>query len=164
MARRLEGRVFHTHKNFGVRAIAEAGVAYDLNCLYGDVGIIRCLPAFDRSETNRQVLIRALSHLGRPVFTFVDPERLVHQRWFSGSTPTQEALIDHIEKEGGIVRKEPFYVPFSNGIEMGHEGSEAELNELRFVTTSREFHETFGIHYGEVYRPRKLTAAHTTES
>ena len=160
MARRLEGQVFLFCGNNGVTAIASERVVDDLERLNGHGGIIHSLDTFCNSAEARQALNRVFSHIGKPIFAFVSPERFTHQPWFTGSTLIWEALADYIEFEGGIIKGGGFYVPFSNGNEMGMHGLEAMENELRFVTTSQHFRETFGIEYGEVYRWRERTAAH----
>lgn len=163
MARRLEGQTFLVCSNNGVTAIAALEVVLDLEDLNGHGGIMQALDVFSYSTEDQRIFGRALSHVGKPVFTFVDPERLKHQPWFTGSALVWEALTDYISEEGGRIERSSFYVPFSNGIEIGQHGITAVENELRFRTNRPQFRETFGISLGEVYRQRKPSAASATE-
>ena len=94
----------------------------------------------------------ALNHLCVPIFTFVDPERAAESPWFTGDNKLLNALLDHINENGGFILTEHnnFYVPFSNGSELGMHGEESMKRELAYVTTEMQFRGTFGVSIQEI--------------
>jgi hypothetical protein len=75
--------------------------------------------------------------------------------WFTGTDDPNgdsdlTSLLNYITRNGGRFCSSSFHVPFSNGAEVGLHGREAQLNELRYVTTDSQFKETFGISLGEL--------------
>ena len=75
--------------------------------------------------------------------------------WFTGTTSPEGSndlhrLLNYITRNGGWFSSASFYVPFSNGAETGLHGTDAQLNELRYVTTSAQFEETFDISLSEL--------------
>jgi hypothetical protein len=89
-------------------------------------------------------LTEGLKHFGTPViFTFTrNHERFEGSPWFTGDIDLFTNLrkcADHTFEEAG------FYVPFSNGCEIGIHGDEAMASELEYVTTDKQFYDAFGV-------------------
>jgi hypothetical protein len=70
-------------------------------------------------------------------------ERFEKSPWITGDDKMLNALISHIRNNGGSVKSEGFYVPFSNGCELGIHGEKAMTSELLYVTTERQFVNNF---------------------
>lgn len=88
---------------------------------------------------------KATNYLNVPTFTFVRPERFQESPWFTATDDVLDRLIDYIKYNGDKIEEAGFYVPFSNGCELGIHGKDAMKNDLAYVTTSQQFRETFGI-------------------
>ena len=152
MARRLEGQRFIADYNNGVRAIAHELVwTHYQRCteivrrLTGDE-IVRRLANEGLTESMLvNTLEDALHSTDGPVFTFASPERVAESPWFTGDFTLLEKLCKYIESEGGIIKGTGLYVPFSNGLEVGFHGAEAQAEELAWVTNGWQFFQTFGI-------------------
>ena len=89
-------------------------------------------------------------HLSVPIFTFVRQERFKESPWFTGDTGLMDALIEHIKERGDVFQDAGFYVPFSNGCEIGTHGKESMRGELSNVTTEKQFEEIFGVRVSEL--------------
>lgn len=148
MAQRMDGRVFFEAGNNGVFALVSAEVQHNRDrfeqirkqlCQHGRVRVTG--REFD------EALLRVLPLRTTPIFTFTLHERYKESSWFTGDLQMQAELINHIRRSGGSIdRSRPIFVPFSNGVEMGHAGLDAQCRELRFVTTDEDFVKEFGIY------------------
>jgi len=162
MARRLEDQVFYTCTNNGVTAIASEEAVNELKRLFHLSKVVeeivdsRDLHGWEGREVRtllaKMTVLQALDRLQLPVFTFVKGVRVQNQPWFTGDFGLYQVLCDYISAEGGRELPDSFYVPFSNGIETGMQGLERIGQELQFVTSRRDFLETFGISYGELLK------------
>ncbi len=145
MTRRLEGRAFHIYRNNGVIALTpqdyteETSQLVDRLCGYYERGH---LSSVEQADLVGAVLNTVLK---KPVFTFVRTERAQQSPWFTGDVELLEALKDHIREQGGNIQGVSFYVPFSNGNELGIHGIKMLQDEIRWVTTDSQFLEEFGI-------------------
>jgi hypothetical protein len=146
---------FFTCSNNGVIAIVNEDV-------YNDIHRQRMIRQYfttrdekvEYSERWRAgVADNATNHLNVPTFTFVRPERFQESPWFTASYDVLNLLIDHIESIGGMIEDAGFYVPFSNGCEVGIHGKDSMKSDLTYVTTSQQFCETFGISLAELVNP-----------
>jgi len=138
--RRLEGQVFHVSYNNGVDALVSDAVLADL-IRWGEISSASAL-----ADSERSVVEEGLAHLlAGPVFTFTSRERFMRNPWFTGDDAFRDVLIRHIRDLGGHVQERSFNVPFSNGSEVGLHGPDGQSAELRYATTEREFHDTFGV-------------------
>ena len=89
-------------------------------------------------------LDKGLAHIPiTPVFTFTHNERFAKSPWFTGGGLLLEVLYECV-LAGGKIEEGWFYVPFSNGAEIGMHGDRAMVRELSYVTTAEQFRETFG--------------------
>lgn len=146
MARSLEGKWFHTCYNNGVEAVVSHEV-------------------FENIRRKRLILTKLkvkndlLPHISEvPIFTFVNIGRLEESPWFTGTCSTRDdpnvsdvrLLLNYITRNGGHFGGAMFYVPFSNGAEMGLHGSQSQRDELRYVTTDAQFMEAFGVSLNEL--------------
>ncbi len=95
-------------------------------------------------------LDRGLGHLCVPIFTFVSTKRFTESPWFTGDSDLFNALVVYLESGGAEFAPWGFYVPFSNGMELGMHGEREMENELSYVTTERQFQDTFGISRNEL--------------
>lgn len=151
MARRLEGQKFITCYNNGVSAIAnELVLDHSWRCS-------RIVRRLTEGKLNIAILDNMLTGALRnsrgPIFTFASWERVADSPWFAGDAALYEALLGHIEHEGGVISQSPFfYVPFSNGLELGLHDIAAQVSELAWVTSDWQFSQTFGITVGELRR------------
>ena len=149
MARSLKGSKFFSTDNNGVAAIVDPGVFENY---WKRDRCYRTLTSSDyRTSTVPKVdavkaIEQGLSHIPlTPVFTFVGEERFKRSPWFTGGPDLFHALLKHLSENGATVFPRSFYVPFSNGIELGMRGPESAAEELRFVTTNQQFLDTFGV-------------------
>lgn len=144
-ARRLEGRVFCTAYNNGVYAIVTADVMANLSRVGKIVARLRAMDVEDEHVD----IWKMFAHIPRtPIFTFTREERAKESPWFTGDEMVYHALVDYlIPGTGGEVRSSGFFVPFSNGMEVGIHGSKAQQDELRHVTTEQQFREAFGVSF-----------------
>ena len=108
-----------------------------------------------RTETSYQ----GLRHLLVPIFTFTRVERFGESPWFTGDINFLNELHKHIEENGGVVESSGFFVPFSNGCEVGIHGKDAMKNELAYVTTEQQFREAFGISVSEIEERSRVAQA-----
>ena len=148
MARRLEGRTFCECHNNGVTALAMEEAVAELDRLFEIGAAISTLGQIGHDE--RTAVNRALDRLRLPIFTFAREERVRDEPWFTGDFRLYQVLCDYVRDAGGSKWPGHFYVPFSNGIEMGHRGLQAMCDELQFVTTRQQFRDVFGISYDEL--------------
>ena len=93
---------------------------------------------------------KATNHLCLPTFTFVRDDRFIESPWFTGNDNVLELLMKHIKETGGRIESSGFYVPFSNGCEVGMHGKDAMKADLAYVTTQQQFRDTFGISMAEL--------------
>ena len=93
---------------------------------------------------------KGLKHLAVPVFTFASSERVMEQPWFTGTIEEYSSLRRHIRANGDCIEEGWFYIPFSNGLELGLNGENAMKSELAYVTTGEQFREAFGISIAEL--------------
>ena len=96
---------------------------------------------------------KATEHLTVPIFTFASDDRFEESPWFTGNRQVYKTLVEYIRKNGGVVEEGGFFVPFSNGCEIGMHSKDAMKSELAYVTTSQQFRETFGISQAELVNP-----------
>ena len=98
-------------------------------------------------KQNHDAFFRAFGHIAQtPVFTFVTQERVGNSPWYTGTHDLHKALCRYIEREGGEVKElSSVWVPFSNGSERGLHGFDSQVDELRYVTSDRQFVDTFGV-------------------
>ncbi len=149
MARSLEGKTFFVNYNNGVTSITPERVVRN----QGLVATTHDRIASGMNQMDAEVraqymdaLKDALAHIPTtPVFTFVDDERKSKSPWFTGTTHTENALVEWVKENGGHIEGNAGYVPFSNAAELGVHGPDAMRNELRYVTTEAQFEEIFGI-------------------
>ena len=142
---------FYVSTNNGVTGVVSEDVMRDIN---RRTLIAKC---FARTDINFGEQLRlqratrhALQHLSTPTFTFSREWRVNAQPWFTGSRPLLAALTQHIESMRHVIVFANFFVPFSNGHEIGHHGREAMAEEMGYVTTGRQFQETFGMSSVEI--------------
>lgn len=141
MGIKLQGRTFFTNIHNSVSVIVD-------ELTYNDglkrSAIYRCLvgghPNVSYARNQGTIAFnKGLNHLsGVPVFTFTDTRSELTGPWVTGSSALLESLWRYIEDEGGQIGMRPMFVPFSNG-------AQPDADALRFVTTERQFLETFGI-------------------
>ncbi len=91
---------------------------------------------------------QGIAALGKPVFTFTRQERFRESPWFTGDTELMNALAEHLKERGDVFQRGSFYVPFSNGCECGLHGPDSMKHELAYVTTEKQFEDTFGVSIG----------------
>ncbi len=133
MARNLERQTFFVSMNNGVYGVVAADVFANLQ---RRAAIERRFPGLGDALLDLPT---------RPIFTFAKSERVVDAPWFSGTDNHFAMLRWHLEKQcGAYIEGGNFYVPFSNAHELGHAGPEVQRFELAFVTSNRQFEETFG--------------------
>jgi hypothetical protein len=150
MARSLEGRKFFHNHNNGVTSLLSEEVLRSMELRWEVEGKVRKDLGLNLEIKAAQEFIdamnRGLQHIPvTPVFTFVSVERKPNSPWATGTTLIEAAIIAWIWEEGGQVQSGYGYVPFSNGSESGHHGPNALGRELQYVTTEKQFVETFGI-------------------
>ena len=153
MARSLEGRWFHLCYNSGVHALVSNEV-YENQMRRNAIILAPMMDRLREQIDKRDIL----PHIpDRPIFTFARQERVQKSPWFTGmdtDTPGYPSdlkrLLNYITRNGGQFANAGFYVPFSNGTEMGRHGTDSQFNELRYVTTNSQFEETFGISLNEL--------------
>ena len=156
MARILEGKVFYEDYNNGVYAMVSDTVYWGraqfdrIRQKLADKG--RC--SFLGDGRLFDVALAETVPLPRmPIFTFVvSTPRYSESPWFTGDELILSDLRAHIRDVGGQILRRSIFVPFSNGKEMGLHGVEAQLAELKYVTTEEQFVEAFGISMGEVVK------------
>ena len=157
MARSLEGRKFFYIQNNGVWAI----VAEEILRNRGHIRLISTILEDELRKGGRTVpdgsfraIQEGLAHIPQtPIFTFALDGRAAGSPWLTGSRHLSEALEAYIHAEDGELQGNGgFYVPFSNGSELGAHGADAMRNELQYVTTEAQFRDTFGIGPREVER------------
>jgi len=145
MARRLEGKTFFTNRNNGVTAITsqdyseETAQLVEQLCVYYDA---QGFTAQEQKDAKNAVISVVFF---KPVFTFARAERVMNSPWFTGGVMLAQTLKYYIKQEGGIIQEADFYVPFSNGYELGIHGVKALQDELRWITTKMEFEQEFGV-------------------
>ena len=147
MARSLEGKQFYICYNNGVNAVVSGDILEDIQKKRAVASVLR---ATDDD-------VDFTPHIPEfPIFTFANEERVSRSPWFTGIFETDlKPLLGHIANNGGrIYGDSSFHVPFSNGCEVSSHGREAQLEELRYVTTSAQFEETFGISLHELRNPK----------
>ncbi len=143
MERRFEGRVFYKCSNNGVTALAEKSV---IKVAEKRLEIMNALGDRLLSVDNLPQWFRP-----GPIFTFASTERVKNSPWLTGSSDLLECLLEEIRFEDGeIIEGISFFVPFSNGSEIGLHGAEAQKEALSYVTTEEEFESTFGISKDEL--------------
>lgn len=87
---------------------------------------------------------------GVRIFTFCSAERLEDNPELRFIVTGSYEDLDRLVKAGGhtLSEKHPSgwdgYVPFSNGMEFGLHGDEAQTEELRYRTTLRDVMDAFG--------------------
>ncbi|MFA6270038.1 MAG: hypothetical protein WC657_02400 [Candidatus Paceibacterota bacterium] len=147
--------------NNGVTAVVSQEVFSDIRKL-GEIRQLFSDRERDKSYDDRflaESADRGLSAIGKPVFTFTRNERAAESPWFTGDGELFKALAAHINENGDCIETGGFFVPFSNGCEIGIHGKESMASELAFVTTEQQFRETFGISRMELLAKAKKIAA-----
>lgn len=140
---------FYTCSNNGVTAIISEGVYQDIQKhveIYKFFYTTDEKPDVDHKDRWRAALsTEATQHLTTPIFTFVRNDRFRGAPWFTGDDTLFKVICEHIRDNGGTIEHRFFNVPFSNGAEVGMHGKEEIRYELAYVTTRRQFFETFGV-------------------
>jgi len=136
---------YYSCYNNGVMAIVSEETYNDIQKYWE---IVQRLACRNLAETASP----ALKHLCVPIFTFAHIERVKESPWFTGECDNfLFKLLKHIRDNGGkLIEGESFYVPFSNGCEVGLHGEAVMRNELAYVTTEQQFLETFGVSISEI--------------
>jgi hypothetical protein len=106
--------------------------------------------SFEERNLRTETACSGIEHLCVPTFTFTHPERASVSPWFTGDTIILIALIRHIKNNLGLIQGGSFYVPFSNGCEIGLHGEESMRSELRYVTLEQQFQNEFRISTSEL--------------
>lgn len=106
-----------------------------------------------------EVASEATRNLTTPIFTFVRRERFVESPWFTGDTELMHALVAEIKERGDIIQEAGFYVPFSNGCEVGIHGKSSMRSELGYVTSENQFEQVFGISINSLVTKRSVQTA-----
>ena len=154
MTRSLEGKWFHNFYNNGVEAIVTHEVWENMR---KKRAVMLMLENMSKRNGDQEDM---LPHIpDTPVFTFASKERVDKSPWFTGTMSNTSSfpenrdltrLLNYITRNGGQFGSGSFHVPFSNGAEIGFHGPDAQVDELRYVTTSQQFEETFGISMNEL--------------
>jgi len=155
----LAGKKFYYCQNNGVLALATAETVKNMRRRRMIVSCIGSLGSEEGDHElqrewrygNANVAERTLQHRG-PIFTFCEPERYEKSPWFTGNLGHLHFLLDYIMKQGGECMDGEFYVPFSNGAEMGLHGKESLANELSYVVDENDVVATFGMLTEEINR------------
>ncbi len=152
MARRLEGKKFFHRFHNGVDAIITEDVLRNCEKVSQTISAIsEEIPRRTKESVSAESIAVGLSHIQQtPIFTFASISRAATQPWFTGNRDLFEALSEWIEAEGEDFQVTGFYVPFSNASELGDQGVIKMRNELKYVTTESQFHDTFGASQREV--------------
>lgn len=146
MARSLEGKWFHNYYNNGVEAVVSGGIYQNMR---KKRAITLALENMGKGNGDQGDMLPHIPET--PVFTFASKDRVDKSPWFTGTTSSDSCrLLNYITRNGGWFSNASFYVPFSNGAEIGFHGPEAQREELRYVTTDVQFEETFGISLQEL--------------
>jgi hypothetical protein len=103
-------------------------------------------------KNDSKALYDSLAHLNQGViFTFSrDRERFKKSPWFTGDIDLFASIRRHFRNSEHTFEERSFFVPFSNGCELGFHGESAMATEFRFVTTEQQFREAFGISRSEL--------------
>ena len=141
---------FYTCHNSGVTALVSDEILHNMICIEHTIQELvgkRCV--YQNLKLDPEAIVssikKGLHHLPTtPIFTFVKVERWRNSTLFTGNEFLLKTLIDHLKHDGHTVNPAEFYVPFSNGKELGMHGVEAMTNELSYITSDRQFRETFG--------------------
>lgn len=142
-------KFFHCHNN-GVTAIVSEEVKNDYVKDREINSVLNDATHQVRGRDYSKPLNEGLRHMGKPVFTFTHNERSQKSPWFTGDGELMEMLWEYTITNGGQFEEGGFYVPFSNGCEIGLHGDQAMASELTYVTTDTQFRETFDISRSEV--------------
>jgi hypothetical protein len=139
--------MFYTSHNNGVYAIVPKDVLINIFRVGRIVRRLRKIKGDDSFD-----FWKMFAHISRtPIFTFTREERVKESPWFTGDETVYRALVDYLIPEtGGEARPSGFFVPFSNGMEIGAHGAEAQQEELLYVTSEQQFQEAFGVSSEEV--------------
>lgn len=154
MARSLEGKWFHNCYNNGVEAVVSHEIWENIEKRYAIVRALGLLEDVREKIVWKEDILPHLPEM--PIFTFASTDRVTKSPWLTGTRSSEDRendlhrLLNYITKNGGWFSNIPFYVPFSNGAEMGLHGPKAQLSELRYVTTNSQFEETFGVSLDEL--------------
>ena len=138
--------------NNGVTAVVSQEVFNDIKKL-GKIRQLFSDRERDKSYDDRflaESADRGLRAIGKPVFTFTRNERASESPWFTGDGELFKALTDYINENGDCIETGGFFVPFSNGCEIGIHGKDAMASEMAYVTTEQQFRDTFGITIAEL--------------
>ena len=146
---------YYSCYNNGVNAIVSEEVLRDLEKRQEIYKVFQGHSAHFQTQEYEVAKAEGLRGLGLPIFTFVNPERFKTAPWCTGDTDLLTALQKQIQKDGGVLYITGFYVPFSNGAECGLSGPESVAAELAYVTTERQFRETFGVSIEECLKNNK---------
>ncbi len=155
--RELKGIKFIIGYNNGVNAIREEIVTQDQKKIsrivekISDHGVAR---AASRDRIVKE--LQGILGIVKPAtFTFCNNERFKSSPWFTGNQDDWEDLINLIQFRGGIVEDGGLYVPFSNGCELGIHGDEAQLSELKYVSSRENFLKTFGFYPEDIFSEKE---------
>jgi len=136
--------IFYECRNNGVIALVNERIFHSLN-LMGDIRADVYAASSRAPQAVQSVVTKGLQHLMTPIFTFSISHRIRNRNWFTGGSYLYDAVRKHMRATNhGLCGSYSFYVPFSNGLERGHGGSDGIAFELGFVTTEQQFQDTFG--------------------
>lgn len=145
--------IFYTHKHNGVIAVISEEVlegVKERSILYEQL-LKQCIQHGATEKKASFGINKGLLHMDIPTFTFVEQERFDrYPALFTGSYREFDILYKRLMERGDKIKPEGFYVPFSNGLELGMRGAANLANELRFKTTRTQFRQTFGFSLGEL--------------
>ncbi len=143
-------KTFYTDYNNGVQVLISEEVMMDIRKKNAISLFYREAEREKSGKGFAQIADDAVPLVGTPTFTFTRRERVQDQPWFTGDNDFLEVLVAHIRENGGHIVKGGIYVPFSNGSELGMQGTEAMARELVYVTSEQQFRDTFGISIAEL--------------
>lgn len=150
MARRLEGKVFLICQNNGVMAITPLDYSRETAELVKRLCDYYSSQNWTSAEAEKAEGAVLEIVLRKSVFTFARTERVNDSPWFTGDFPLLNVVMGYIREQGGEIREGWLYVPFSNGYELMLHGVKALQDELRWITTDKQFDEEFGITRAEL--------------
>ncbi len=144
MTRRLEGKTFHIGDNNGVVGLIEEEVLEQRTFKGHLISQLEDRVGLAYRPKVRIAVDDALPPDG-PIFTFTNSDRNERSSWYTGDRKLLEKLLIYVKSEGAKIKQGGGYIPFSNGYEICLAGVDLMRSELRFITTKRQFIETFGI-------------------
>jgi len=122
--------IFYECRNNGVIALVNERIFHSLN-LMGDIRADVYAASSRAPQAVQSVVTKGLQHLMTPIFTFSISHRIRNRNWFTGGSYLYDAVRKHMRATNhGLCGSYSFYVPFSNGLERGHGGSDGTDTRL----------------------------------